>query len=47
MTKRGWLGVGAAMVALVGALVLYDALVITDEERGFEFSVVEVEPQES
>ncbi|MEQ8461262.1 MAG: hypothetical protein RLO52_30490 [Sandaracinaceae bacterium] len=29
MTKRGWLGVGAAMVALV----LYDALVITDEER--------------
>ncbi|MCB9596291.1 MAG: hypothetical protein H6719_26450 [Sandaracinaceae bacterium] len=33
MSRRAWLGVGAAVVAIVAAWLVWDALVITDEER--------------
>lgn len=33
MTRRSVAGVGLALVAVVGAVALYDALVTTDEER--------------
>ena len=33
MSRRAWLGVGAALVSIVAALVAWDALVETDEER--------------
>ncbi len=33
MSRRAWLGVGAAVVAIAAALLAWDALVETDEER--------------
>lgn len=33
MSRRAWLGVGAALVVIVGVMFAYDALVETDEER--------------
>lgn len=33
MTRKGWIGIGVAVLALGGVLFLWDVLVVTDEER--------------
>lgn len=33
VTRKAWIGVGVGVLALAGALFLWDVLVVTDEER--------------
>ena len=33
MRRRAWIGAGVGVLAIAGALALWDALVVTDEER--------------
>lgn len=33
MSRRAWLGVGTALLVIVAAVLAWDALVVTDEER--------------